>query len=227
MVREPRIHNHAVIRLDERFGVDESWLLNELENGRFVWLKGMGDAGSQKNVRSGHLIYIPDINEFCVVVMDNRSRIAITVLTEEMASKSSWGAGLDDSAKLKAKRIALGEDVIKDSNFILLYALERGALQVHVRARTISFDWKPITVNICKIKLKPEQIDVESNSCTLSDDQQKVMTISIKQMIDDNQIRAYCDFMISTGSGKTASVTNKLDGISNLKEASNVMRWFK
>ena len=58
-----------------------------------------------KKVRSGHLIYIPDTDEYCVVIMDDRSRLAITVLTEDMAIKSSWGRGLTDAAKLKAKRI--------------------------------------------------------------------------------------------------------------------------
>lgn len=126
MTINPTLHSHAVARVQERFGLDESWLLEILDSGRFVWLKGAGNSGNVKRVRSGHLIYLPERNEYCVVVMDDRKRLAITVLTEEMARNSPWGSGLDQTAKLKAKRIALGEEVVDDSNFIRLYAEERG-----------------------------------------------------------------------------------------------------
>ncbi|GAC13941.1 hypothetical protein [Aliiglaciecola lipolytica] len=44
--------------------------------------------------------------------MDDRSRLAIKVLTEEMTLDSSWGKRLDPTAKLKAKRIALGDEAV-------------------------------------------------------------------------------------------------------------------
>ncbi len=128
MVSGPSVHNHAAKRLKERLSVDVSWLIDVLEQGRFVWLKGAGDSGNAKRVRSGHLIYLPNRNEYCVVVMDDRSRLAITVLTEDMALNSSWGKGLDQAAKLKAKRLALGEEAVHDINFLLLYAEDRGEL---------------------------------------------------------------------------------------------------
>lgn len=103
MINQYYIHNHAIERLQERFSTDKAWLLHELENGCFVWLKGSGHSSHAINIRSGHLIYLPHRNEYCVVIMDNRSRLAITVLNEEMALKSSWGKGLDEVAKLKAK----------------------------------------------------------------------------------------------------------------------------
>ena len=97
MAIQPTLHTHAIDRLKDRFNLDKSWLLNELEHGRFVWLKGHGASGNIKKVRSGHLFYLQDKDDYCVVVMDDRSRLAITVLTETMALKSSWGRGLDAS----------------------------------------------------------------------------------------------------------------------------------
>jgi hypothetical protein len=127
---KPVLHNHAIERVQERFGLDDSWLMEKLDSGHFVWLRGAGNSGDAKFVRSGHLIYIPEKNEYCVVVMDDRKRLAVTVLTEDMARHSSWRNGLDETAKLRAKRIALGEEVVDDCNFLRLFAEERGRISL-------------------------------------------------------------------------------------------------
>jgi hypothetical protein len=144
MAIKAKLHTHAVDRFQERFGVDKSWPLNKLESGRFVWLKGSGHSGIAKNVRSGHLLYLPHIDDYCVVAMDDRSKLVITVLTLGMALNSSWGKGLDDATKLKVKRISLGKELIDDSQFLRIYAEERGQLVASVRAKTVKYDWEPI-----------------------------------------------------------------------------------
>lgn len=225
MVSDPSVHNHAAERLKERFGIDESSLIDVLEQGRFVWLKGSGDSGNAKNVRSGHLIYLPNRNEYCVVVMDDRSRLAITVLTEDMALNSSWGKGLDQAAKLKAKRLALGEEAVHDISFLLLYAEDRGELSVTVQARTVSYDWKPVVMSICKTSIKPEQIDIDGQCCTLSDEQMDAVSRSISEKIAGKEMRPYCELSVRTGSGKTASISNQLNVASDLESAEIAKRW--
>lgn len=225
MVSVPSVHNHAVERLKERFGVDESWLIDKLEQGEFVWLKGSGNSCNAKYVRSGHLIYLPSKNEYCIVVMDDRSRLVITVLTEDMALNSSWGKGLDKAAKLKAKRLALGEEAVRDINFIFLYAEDRSELSVTIKVRTISYDWKPLIKSISKIKIKPEQIDIDRNSCTLSNEQMDAVSKSISEKLANKEIRPYCELSLRTGRGKTALISNKLNIASDLGNAELAMRW--
>ena len=99
MVSDPSVHNHAAERLKERFGIDESSLIDVLEQGRFVWLKGSGDSGNAKNVRSGHLIYLPNRNEYCMDAINDRSRLTITALTEEITINPPWGKALHHAAK--------------------------------------------------------------------------------------------------------------------------------
>lgn len=221
----PSVHFHAIQRLKERFDADDSWLLNELKQGRFVWLKGAGDSGNEKKIRSGHLIYIPAKDEYCVVVMDDRARLAITVLTEKMALNSPWGKGLDRAAKLKAKKIALGEATIKDINFLLLYAEDRGELSVNVQARTVSYNWNPIMLSIYKTSIICEQIDIANNCCILSDKQIIEVSRSITEKIDAKEMRPYAELSLSTGHGKSAAISNKLNCISELENAESARRW--
>ena len=100
MVSDPSVHNHAAKRLKERLDADKSWLIDVLDQGKFVWLKGHGNSADAKNIRSGHLIYHPKRNEFFVVVMDDRLRLEIILLTEDMALYYSWCKGLDQAAIL-------------------------------------------------------------------------------------------------------------------------------
>ncbi len=231
MVKPPSLHNHAIDRLQERFGVDKSFLLKALESGRFVWLKGYGHSGDAKNVRSGHLLYIPNKNEYCVVIMDDRSRLAITVLTEEMALKSQWGQGLDEAAKLRAKREALRGEDIDDSDILRLYAEERGELSVNVRARTVSHDWKPIILSIYKTSIKAKQIDTKNKCCALTDDQMVEVSKVINERIVAKEMRPYCELFVSTGKKRTLisntiSETSGLeDAESGLEDAERARRW--
>ena len=225
MVKPPSLHNHAIDRLQERFGVDKSWLLKELESGRFVWLKGSGHSGSAKNVRSGHLLYIPNKNEYCIAIMDGRSRLAITVLTEEMALKSPWGQGLDEEAKLRAKRVALRGEDVDDSDILRLYAEERGELSVNVRARTVSHDWKPIVLSIYKTSIKAKQIDTKNKCCTLTDDQMVEVSKVINERIVAKEMRPYCEIFVSAGRGKSTLISNTISETSDLEDAESARRW--
>ncbi len=225
MSKKPSLHDHAIDRLHERFDKHDSWLLQELENGRFVWLKGHGNSGSMKKVRSGHLIYIPDTDEYCVVIMDDRSRLAITVLTEDMAIKSSWGRGLTDAAKLKAKRIALGKESVDDTNFLILYAEERGSLDISVRAKTYSYDWKPKMLSVCKVKIYAEQINTERKCCTLRDSQAYEVSQIIQEKINTKEIQPYGELFVSTARGKIALISNVINGFLGLECAESRQRW--
>ncbi len=224
-VNQPAIHNHAIERLQERFGIDEEWLLQELENGRFVWLKGFGDSGDAQKVRSGHLLYLPQRDEYCVVIMDDRVRLAITVLTEEMALRSSWSKGLDRAAKLKAKKIAMGAEEVADSNFLRLYAEERGCVSVSVRARTYSYEWKPVVVTLCKVCLEADQINPIDDSCTLSQPHLMSVSQALMERVENKEIRPYCELFVSTTNDKSVKLANKIEGVSSLDEAEYARRW--
>jgi preprotein translocase subunit YajC len=122
------LHYHAINRLQERFNLDHQYLLNELENGRFVFLNGYNKYGKLTDIRSGYLIYFPNKDEYGVVIIENRSRLGVTVLTEEMALNSSLGKELNENVKLKAKTIAFGEKSLDNSQLLHFYAKERGQL---------------------------------------------------------------------------------------------------
>lgn len=218
-------HRHAVDRLQERFGLDESWLRQELDSGRFVWLKGSGNSGTTMKVRSGHLIFVPNRNEYCVVVVDDRSRLAITVLTEEMARHSSWGSGLNEAAKLKAKRLALGEEMVDDSQFLRLYAEERGGLLLKLRIKTLTYEWNPTVQTVCTAKVLAEQIDMQSKRCTLTPSQENEVANFVSKKIANREIRPYCDFYLMSNRGRSVLVVNKFDGIVGLEDGEMARRW--
>jgi hypothetical protein len=142
-----------------------------------------------------------------------------------MALNSTWGKGLDQAAKLKAKRLALGEETVHDIHFFLLYAENRGELSVTVQARTVSFDWMPVVRSIYKTSIKPEQIDIERKCCTLSERQMDAVSRSISEKIARKEIRPFCELTARTGKGKIASVSNQLNVASDLESAELAKRW--
>lgn len=219
------IHKHAVERLKKRFDLDESWLLQKLENEKFVWVKGAGNNGNIKKVRSGYLIYISNMDRYCLVIVDDYSRLAISVLTESMAKKSSWSKGIDESTKLKAKRATLGCEVISDCNFLRLYAEERGKLLVNIRVRTFSYDWESILLTAIKTNIIADQIDLEKMICTLTEFQMKEVSMVLNDKVLEKKIRPYYELFISTGSGKTASISNEISEIHSLESADQYRRW--
>lgn len=226
MARNPSVHQHAINRLEERFGISKEWLMNELDSGKFIWLKGNGNGRAMTKDRSAHLFYLPQKNEYCIVIMDDRERLAITVLTEEMAKKSTWAKSINDVVKLKAKNIALGIDSNYDSKFLSLYALERGGLKVTVNAHSYDSNFNPIRITITNIIIDADQIDTDSNTCTLTQPQfQEVESLTLSK-IHEKKILPYCDFYITTGGGKSAALANKFSSISSLIEAENARRWF-
>ena len=217
------VHGHALKRLHERFGYEGSWLIEQIAQGRFVWLKGAGDAGSIKKVRSGHLIYVPDKDEYCVVVMDDRSRLAITVLTEDMALKSSWANGITEATKLKAKKVSVGG--VHDASFIHASATDRGELQVNVRVRTFSKDWKPSVLTLAKIAIGADAVDIQSNVCSLTNDQIAMISAVVICKISTEEMQPYGDFFVSSGKDKRVPVKFSLPGFSSLAVGEQVRRW--
>jgi len=199
--------------------------MERLEQGEFVWLKGSGHSGNAYGVRSGHLIYLPDQDDYCVVVVDDRRRLAITVLTEEMGLNSSWANGITGAAKLKAKRISLGNEVVPDSHVLRLYAEEREGLSLTVRARTFTYDWVAKIVNLQKITVTPEQIDPEADHCTLSELQEAQVKEQIHLKVSEQIIRPYGELFVATGKGKQTAVSNKFEGFESVTLAEQAMRW--
>ncbi|MBD1389522.1 hypothetical protein IC617_08785 [Neiella sp. HB171785] len=225
MANDVSVHNHASERLETRFGVDTDWLTGMLEQGRFVWLKGTGHSFDAKSVRSGHLIFIPEKHEYCVAVMDDRKRLAITVLTEKMALNSSWGEGLNHKTKLRAKRLALDEETVPDIHFLLMQAQDNQELAVTVQARTVSYDWKPVVRNLYKTRITPEQLDVDSKCCTLTSEQMNAVSKAIHDRLESQAMRPYCELLVRSAKGKKALISNTLDSVSDLQNATIAMRW--
>jgi hypothetical protein len=225
MTNKPCIHEHTAKRLRERFDADRSWLQEELESGRYVWLKGLGRGRDGEKVRSGHLLYLSHNDEYCVAVVDNRKRLVITVLTEEMALKSSWGMGIDATTKLKAKRLSLGSQKVDDSTFLRLIAETRNGLLVYVRARTYSYEWVPTIFNINKLTVTADQMDTKTNRCTLSNGQAAAVSSALNELITTKKIQPYCDFWISTSKGKNMLISNIIEGVSALEAAESARRW--
>lgn len=219
------LHTHAANRLEDRFNADESWLLQELNEGRSVQLKGVGFAEEGSQVRSGHLLYLPEKKEYCIAVMDDRHRLCITVLTEEMGVNSTWGNGITETVKLKAKKNALGKKSVHDANFLNLYAKNRGILAINVRIRTYSNCWDPLIVTLCKIEIKPEQIDLENNSCTLTGAQEEEVIKMVKRRLADCEIQPYGELFIGTTNNKKISIVNEISVVSSLDAAERVRRW--
>lgn len=225
MADSPSVTNHAIDRLKERFDIDDDWLIDQLEQGRFVWLPGSGDGKDEKKIRSGHLLYIPSLDAFCVAVMDNRSRRAITVLTEEMATNSSWGKGINDSAKLRAKRMMLGDVAVDDIEFIRLQVKESEKVPATVLARSVNYKWEGVVISLCKINLKHSSIDIESKAIMLSGEQIKLVSGCIKERINGKEMRPFCHLFLRTNRGHKASIANKFPMLSDLQSADLARRW--
>jgi hypothetical protein len=226
MINKYSLHFNAINRLKDRFNVEAAWLLNELEHGRFVRLKGLGNSDDVKQIYSGNLIYIPDKNDYCIIIIDDRLRLVITVFTQIMVLNTPWGKGLDETEKLKAKKISLIAGVdINDINFFRLYAEERKGLLVTVIARALSYDWRLKMIKICKIKLDAYQIDPVTKFCTLTENQVSEVSLSIYKKIDEKKIQPYCDLILKSSDEKTALISNKIDGIFFLEDSVNLQRW--
>lgn len=73
MVNKTNVNSHSLLRIKERFSITEKWLIEEIENGNFVWLAGTGNNKSKEKVRHGDLLFIPEVDEYGVVVIDSRS----------------------------------------------------------------------------------------------------------------------------------------------------------
>ena len=53
LIKDVNLNRHASKRLQERFGINKSWLINELRKGKFVWLNGAGNNGNIKKLGMG------------------------------------------------------------------------------------------------------------------------------------------------------------------------------
>lgn len=227
MRQNPKVAGHASERLSSRFYEDEAWLLAEIEACRFVQLKGAGLAKDGEAVRSGNLIFHPPSGEFCVAVLDDRLRLVVTVLTEEMARRSSWGKDLTDATKLLAKRRALGPDLVPDSHFLKLYAAERAGLQVNLRLRSVDKNWDAIHLTLAKITLTPDQIDIEENSCVLSEDQFRSASEKLNTLVQEATIRPFLYVHVTTTNDRSVTVTNRFRGFKDIEEAELMRRWVR
>ena len=142
-----------------------------------------------------------------------------------MAKKSPWSKGLDKVSKLKAKRLSLGSEVVQDSTFLRLYAEERGGLSLNVRMKTVTYNWKPIVITLCKVAITAEQINIEDNKCVLLDVQINEALQLINRKISKKEIRPYCDLYVSTSNKKTVLISNTIDTLFSLDLAENAERW--
>lgn len=218
--RPPRVHPHAAQRLGERFDLDADWLQAQLEAGQFVWLKASGNP-----LRSGHLFYLPDRDQYFLVVMDNRSRLAITVLTEDMATRSSWWRGLTPAAKLKARQRALGHAAVGDFDFLALYAVTRETLAVRLALRTYDKDWQGIVKTLMPIELTEDQFDPESRAVNLNELQMLEADARLKHMLQSSGIKPYGQLFVYTTGGRSVDVLNPSSVIGALEDAESVRRW--
>jgi hypothetical protein len=159
--------------------------------------------------------------------MDDRKRLAVTVLTEDMARHSSWRNGLDETAKLRAKRIALGEEVVDDCNFLRLFAEERGHISLTLVARAFTKIWQLTTLILSKVEIEAEQIDPDLKKCKLTYDQEQEAIKCILNEINAQAILPYCDFYVQTGKGRRAQISNVISGSSSLEEGETARRLSK
>ncbi len=226
------LHSHAITRLRERFGVDELWILNQLEQGKFVWLNGAGGGLKMKKngplecTRFGHLIYIPQVDEYCVIVIDGKDRMVITALTESMAIKSSWSKKLNPINKLRAKKLSLGDENIGDVNFLYLKASEREEIVVTVKIKTVLYEnWKPIVISLCKLAITADQLDTTNNYCSLTRKQMQEVEMLVNQKLTEKIIYPFGELIVSNKKSYTVPVSNKLSIISAIEEADSVRRW--
>ena len=135
------------------------------------------------------------------------------------------GNSLNQITKLKAKRIALGKEEINDIEFLKLLAIDRNELSVTVRATTVSLTWEPIVLSICKINLRPDQMDIEKKFCTLLQEQMDIVKSTIADKIEASEMRPHAELFVRTARGKMALISNQVDLISNLENGENARRW--
>lgn len=221
--KEASVHYHAAERSLERIGKSEIWLLEQIDEQKTLRLPGKGRSQSGTKVRSGHLLYVPESSKFFVLVIDDRKRLVITVLNEEMAVNSDWGEELSIKSKLKAIRAA-GERV-PDGAFIQEFAAQRGGAPVTVRIRSLDIEWKPKMVNLQKLMLEPDRINTECNEVQLTPEEVDETRSAIRKLISEQVIRPFGDVFLTTGRGKTMRVKAAEFGIGSLGDAEMARRW--
>lgn len=216
---------HAESRIIDRFHVSAEWLVRKLNEKQFVWVSGYGHDGADLNVRGAALVYIQDSDECCLAIIDMRNHNVVTVLTEEMAKRSSWSKGINDKAKLSAKQAMLGNNVVHDSLFLHLYSTHRSGTNLLIKVRTIDANWNPLSLTLSKLKFMPEQFDLVNNCARLTDSQENEVKTILLDKVTAREIHPFCEIFACTRT-RNIKIVNKIDGFFDLEEAENHRRWF-
>jgi len=224
MSKRVSIVEHAMNRLVERFSVEQDLLIGLIESGRTVRLKGLGNACDARGVRSGHLCFVAEPNGFCVAVMDDRHRVVITVLTDQMAAENSdWAEGVDDVAREKARQLATGDQ--SSGKLIQAYAKRKLRLPMNVQLATVSIDWIPKVRMVAKIEISEDQVDAKNNVCVLTSDQRELIAREILVLLSEGLIRPYGHVFLVKKNGPKLDVDDRFEGLSPLSEADTARRW--
>lgn len=207
----------------ERIGKSDAWLLEQIDQQKTVRLVHKGSDRFGARVRSAHLLYVTELSEFFVLVMDDRKRLVVTVLTEEMALKSRWREGLTDENRLRARRRA-GE-LVPDGAFLQEYANQRGATPVNLRVLGVGKNWKRRSFTLLKLLLEPERIDVERNEVVLTSEESDRARSALQQLIAEGRMLPYGEILLVTGHGKQLDIRPVNLGIGSLSDAELARRW--
>lgn len=226
MIFKPILNSHADERLKERTEVSRDWLVEQIELGNYVLLKGKGKAIGACFIMSGYLIYLAEQDTYCLVVVDDRFRKGITVLSERMIHHSTWNKGFDEKSKLRAKRLILGEEIVNDSQILSLRSKE--GLPFKVRIRSPEWDtWEIKALNLCKINIFSNQFNTEENSCYLDSEQRIEVEKLIQELIISKSIYPFAEVFIANSHNRQIKVTNVFKDIGSLEEAAVYYRWLK
>lgn len=218
------VHSHAQSRLTERFELSTEWLLKRIDNKSFVWLDVVSEMNCGTAARGAFLIYIPAQNTFCVAVIDVTAKLIITVLNEDMASRSTWASSLTADRKKHAKLLALQSEELSGIDYYMRLKMLDISRSTRIIAQCLTPERKPMNITVAKIEVTLEQF-LTSELIRLTEDQQNLIKRKLTSAVAQEKILPCVDIFAQHKDFKTVPVQHDFCNFPSCQELLMLQRW--
>lgn len=213
---------HAVERIGERVGISADEMAAEIEKGNAVRLKGGSKAPDGGPTRSGHLLYVPALEQFFLAVMEDRNRTVVTVLAARMSTTDRWMAQITPDNMARARhKYSKGNSAA----FLRAKAEYAGSITMKLIVHSLDSDYKKVRIQLLRTEVGAWQVDEAAREVVLTDAQISAVITAFEAAIQAGTIRRCGDLLASTGAGKKLFVRLQIPGVPGLAEAERAAHW--
>ncbi|MEA3587650.1 hypothetical protein J6I75_04735 [Pseudidiomarina sp. 1APP75-27a] len=224
ITRSIALHPHAEQRLAERFGLPVEWLLERIEAKQFAWLDVISEISDTSSARGAFLFFVPEQNTFCVAIVDVTAKLIITILNEDMASRSTWAASLTKDRKKHAMLLALRHEGYSGVDYYRKLKELDLSRSTRVVAQSLTCDLKPRNITVAKIQVTMDQF-LTSEQIELTDDQQRQVRMVLADAIEQNQIMPCVDLYAQHKDYRRLSVQHEFCSLKSCQDFLMQHRW--